>query len=994
MQWTLPSNEELRLYRSLFNVREDVFAIRWEKGKKKGYYPAYQFDPYRYRLHKIKGGSLKDFPDKSPLKLDDSQLMKHFSGDQFIGGYPLLHDNISWFIAADFDGEKWIAESLKFIEACQKHYISPYLERSQSGNGAHVWVFFDEAYPAFKSRSVITFLLEKAEIISEFDKSSSFDRLFPNQDQLSGKKLGNLIALPFQGKSLSADNSCFINSNTLTPFEDQWDFISNIKRTEVQILDKIYNEITDNSSKVQNLNNPGKLIVRLNNYLHLSKVLLTSEIRDFLKEELNIANSEYFAKRASGRSIHDTRRYFNLIEEKATEVMIPRGFTGQLIRFLKSNDIKYFFDDQRVARKSIIFESNIQLLSHQEIIFESIRKKNFGVIVAPPGAGKTVVGLQIIAEKEQPAIIVVHRKQLAEQWFDGIQSFLKIPKKEIGMIGNGKNKLGGKITIAMIQSLTKKLQSNPEIAHQFGTLIIDECHHIPADNYRNTISKLYVYYQYGLTATPFRKYSDGKMIFRYIGEMIADIKPTEIESIKRAKIIIRETSFEFPFDPKIDQFENLSKVLIHDTSRNRLIVNDVIAEIKSGRRAIILTERKEHILVLNQFLKHQFEVVTLTGDYNNKEKDLIWQKLKAGDYQILITTGQYFGEGSDLKNATRLFLAFPFSFKGKLIQYIGRVQRSEVTPVIYDYHDDRISYLHRLFLKRNSYYRSLDRQKSLFEDLLEVPITSGNHTIDEIIDIPIENLDFQFGLIAFTYVDKGLKIELSFEIENLSIRPEFSILKGYFSKMLNSKTVNVQIHAELQNHLLIAQRAVSEDIQKIDRGMIESVKFSFIENKYMKGRSLAKERIETFDLSKDHELSSLYSSEEEIIDSMLTNLDAKHGRQLKYLAEKHQSHLVKLRFVLHPFSFLFLIAGEQQFHIVLETLDTEEATYIWHYEKDLGSLKGKIQEVGQALKIIRNEGRLKYQEQAVANFNRIVHDYSDDRKGFILWRDQLEERLV
>ncbi|MEL6561229.1 MAG: restriction endonuclease subunit R, partial [Bacteroidota bacterium] len=292
MRWTLPSNEQLRLYRSLFNVREDVFAIRWEKGKKKGYYPAYQFDPYRYRLHKIKGGSLKDFPDKSPLKLDDSQLMKHFSGDQFIGGYPLLHDNSSWFIAADFDGEKWKTESLKFIKVCQEQYISPYLERSQSGNGAHVWVFFDESYPAFKSRSVITFLLEKAEIISKFDKSSSFDRLFPNQDQLSGKKLGNLIALPFQGKSLLADNSCFIDPNTLTAIEDQWDFISKIKRTEVQILDKIYDEIGNTSRKVHKINDTEKIIIRLDNYLHLSKILLTSEIRDFLKEELNIANSE------------------------------------------------------------------------------------------------------------------------------------------------------------------------------------------------------------------------------------------------------------------------------------------------------------------------------------------------------------------------------------------------------------------------------------------------------------------------------------------------------------------------------------------------------------------------------------------------------------------------------------------------------------------------------------------------------------------------------
>ena len=190
------NQNQLILLRSLFKGRKDVFALRWEKTNKSGYMPAYSYDPYMYRLHKQKGGTFKDYKDKTYLKLDDYQLSKHLSGEKFIGIYPLLKDNTSWFIVADFDKKNWQEQSVKAVDACKEYDIPAYLERSRSGNGAHVWIFFDKLYPAIKSRRIILSIFEKTDVFSVFDKNTSFDRLFPNQDYLSGKGLGNLIALP------------------------------------------------------------------------------------------------------------------------------------------------------------------------------------------------------------------------------------------------------------------------------------------------------------------------------------------------------------------------------------------------------------------------------------------------------------------------------------------------------------------------------------------------------------------------------------------------------------------------------------------------------------------------------------------------------------------------------------------------------------------------------------------------------------------------------
>lgn len=243
-------SDHIKLFRSLFKGREDVFAVRWEKDAKSAYTPAYQYDPYQYRVHKMKGGTFQNYTDKTYLSLTDEQIAKHLNGQQLIGLYPLLQNNTSWLVAADFDKQNWLEECQRFINLCNKKNIPAYLERSRSGKGGHVWIFFEQPYPAVKSRRIILSLLAESGIVSVFDKNSSFDRLFPNQDFLSGKGLGNLIALPLHKPTLEQGNSCFISLDNLEAFPDQWTFMASIKKISIRKLNEIFSSISYSQTSI------------------------------------------------------------------------------------------------------------------------------------------------------------------------------------------------------------------------------------------------------------------------------------------------------------------------------------------------------------------------------------------------------------------------------------------------------------------------------------------------------------------------------------------------------------------------------------------------------------------------------------------------------------------------------------------------------------------------------------------------------------------------
>jgi superfamily II DNA or RNA helicase len=413
-------------------------------------------------------------------------------------------------------------------------------------------------------------------------------------------------------------------------------------------------------------------------------------------------------KKNIGKSTFNTEKFFRLIEESDNEVMIPRGFTAALVQFCSKEKIPFKIIDHRVKKDSIDFESEIKLQDHQEIALEKVREKDFGVIVSPPGSGKTVIGLEIIAEKRQPALIIVHRKQLFDQWVERIQDFLKIPKKDIGQIGNQKKKMGKQITIAMIQSLSR-IDDYKELSNAFGTIIIDECHHIPAKSFREAIVNFNSFYLYGLTATPKRKNNDQKLIFVYIGNILHQVDQQQFLADRniQTEINIKETELFAPFDYKIDKYETISRILIHDTQRNSLILNDIKNNAERFKTILVLSERKAHVDILNLYLKDTYETIAIHGDDSESGRKRKIEQIKQGHFKIVISTGQFFGEGIDIGNLECLFIVYPFAFEGKLIQYIGRIQRSKNPPVIFDYRDSKIDYFEKMFKQRKRYYNKL-----------------------------------------------------------------------------------------------------------------------------------------------------------------------------------------------------------------------------------------------------------------------------------------------
>jgi len=334
------------IYTSLCRGREDVFARRWETKDKSGYAPAKDIDWNQYSLHKASGGTLKDYPHKSYSKLTDAAIIAHLEGREIVGIYPLLENNTSWFLAVDFDENNWRTEIIKLFEYCSVNQLPSYIERSRSGNGGHLWIFFEEPYPALKSRAIIKDYLKRAGIIIKASNSSSFDRIFPNQDQHAGKGLGNLIALPFQKTAMENGNCCFIDPHTFDPYPDQWEFLSSIQKVATATFDKLYAGLNQSPLIVDKNQRPLKTTGRgiqifLGSKIIISRDNLPSEVVLFLRENLKANNLNFFIRKATGQNTYGIASSATLLEEQTDRIILPRGYIGALLRYCNAKKLEY-----------------------------------------------------------------------------------------------------------------------------------------------------------------------------------------------------------------------------------------------------------------------------------------------------------------------------------------------------------------------------------------------------------------------------------------------------------------------------------------------------------------------------------------------------------------------------------------------------------------------------------------------------------------------------
>lgn len=456
------------------------------------------------------------------------------------------------------------------------------------------------------------------------------------------------------------------------------------------------------------------LPITVSRNIAIPKKQISAATRKFLREKLFIMNSEYIIKERLGKPVYNVEKFFNLIEEDLPFVLLPKGFLSQLTAFLDKEGTAYEVTYQHPTFSECTYVSKIILTSEQEQMTQQALTAGQGVLVAPPGSGKTIMGLELVARLKKPALILTHRKQLLDQWVAQIETHLAIPKKQIGRYSSAYKKKGEQVTVGLLQSFARA-KNLDEFTNQFGVIIVDECHHIPAKTFRSVISRLNAPHIYGLTATPKRKHNDERLIYLYIGDIVArmekSLSVTDANSTSGFAITVRETDLKLPFDWKTDASELLAKVICYDTNRNQQIVNDIITQIRLKRRVLVLSERKEHLAILALYLRDHVKTLTFSGDDAASQRKTKLEQITAGKYQVLLATGQIFGEGMHVDTIGSLILAFPFAFEGKLTQYVGRLLHSSHARELIDYHDTHVTVLHDQYKQRARYYKKAGYQR-------------------------------------------------------------------------------------------------------------------------------------------------------------------------------------------------------------------------------------------------------------------------------------------
>jgi len=792
--------EKVRLFRSLFRGREDVYPRRFENRRtgKSGYAPACANEWVRDVCEKPRVKCTACL-NRRFLPVTDETVGWHLSGrdatghDFVMGVYAMLLDETCFFLAADFDGEDWRKDVLALLDTCRRFDLPVALERSRSGNGAHAWFFFEEAIPATLARKLGSHILTETMDARPEIGLDSYDRLFPNQDTLPRGGFGNLIALPLQKQARLRGNTEFLN-DALEPHSDQWEFLSSVRRISRSMVEALVRE-AEAKGRVLGVRMaapdddddspwtappsrrmkeppvtgplPKTLELVLADQVYLAKDSLVPALRNRLLRLAAFQSPEFYRAQAMRLPTYSKPRVVACAEDHSKHLALPRGCLEDIEQMLRSLKIRPIIRDERFGGRPLGLSFCGELRPEQQAAADALMQHDTGVLAATTAFGKTVIAAWLIAQRGVNTLVLVHRQQLLEQWIERLSSLLALPAKAIGRLGGGRRKLTGGLDVALLQSLVRKGVVN-DCMGDYGHVIVDECHHLSAAGVELVARRAKARFVTGLSATVARKDGHHPIIFMQCGPVRyrVDAKDQAARRPFAHQVHVRPTGFRPHDQPDADPriaFHQFYEALCNDEARNQLITSDVLGAVQEGRSPLVLTERTEHLQELARRLSPEIpDLILLRGGQTRKNLQAALARVAeppAASGRVILATGKFIGEGFDDPRLDTLFLALPVSWRGTVAQYVGRLHRmhdGKREVRVYDYADLDVPMLSRMFDKRCRGYESLGYTILLPGSALpgwpvEVPLpvdplwkkdyaASVRRLIRDGVDIPLANL--------------------------------------------------------------------------------------------------------------------------------------------------------------------------------------------------------------------------------------------------------------
>lgn len=744
------SEDKIRLFRSVFRGRQDVYARRFESRRtgRAGYAPACANEWVRGVCEKPRI-KCTECPHRQFLPVSDSVIRWHLSGvddvgQPFVAGvYPLLPDETCFFVAADFDKADWEQDGLAVARTCRLLELPAVIERSRSGRGAHVWLFFEDALPAALARRLMSHVLtETMEARPELGLDS-YDRLLPNQDTLPHGGFGNLIALPLQKRAREQGNSVFVDEN-LIPWPDQWAFLASVRRIGRAYVERIAQDAErrgrilgvrlppeDEEAEPWALRPsrrrqdpllsgdlPSTVELILGNQIYIGKEGLHSGLRNRLLRLAAFQNPEFYKAQAMRLSTYQKPRVIACAEDHAHHIALPRGCLDDVSHALESLGIRPTLRDERRRGNPVDVAFHGELRPEQQTAARAILEHDTGVLAATTAFGKTIVAAWLVAQRGVNTLVLVHRRQLVDQWVDRLSLFLGLPAKSIGRIGGGRSRPTGVVDVALIQSLYRKGVVDDRV-EQYGHVIVDECHHLSAHSFEQVARQAKARFVLGLSATTTRKDGHQPIIFMQCGPVRYRVNARAQAAARPFEhyVLVQPTSFRATRSPEPDkrlEFQSLYQQLVADETRNQRICQDVIESVNGGRSPLVLTERNDHLNHLEQRMAGAVRhLVVLRAGLGKKRRQAVADAMASippDEPRVILATGKHVGEGFDEPRLDTLFLTLPVSWRGTVAQYAGRLHRlydGKREVRIYDYADLDVSMLARMFDRRCRGYEAI-----------------------------------------------------------------------------------------------------------------------------------------------------------------------------------------------------------------------------------------------------------------------------------------------